>query len=71
VDARQDVQLGQMQLDPHAIQIYTDGSCYRNPGGASGCAAIVRYPDHINRDDEEILDFGCAESKNNRMDLLA
>lgn len=65
------VQLGQMQLDPRAVQIYTDGSCYRNPGGGSGCAAVVRYPDHMNCDDEEILDFGCVESKNNRMELLA
>lgn len=60
-----------MQLDPHAIHVYTDGSCYRNPGGASGCAAIVHYPDYMMREDEQILDFGCAESKNNRMELLA
>ena len=60
-----------MQLDPHAVHIYSDGSCYRNPGGVSGCAAIVRYPDHMLREDEQILDFGCAESTNNRMELLA
>ena len=60
-----------MQLDPHAIHLYTDGSCYRNPGGAAGCAAIVRYPDDMNREDEEIPDFGTAESTNNRMELLA
>jgi ribonuclease HI len=58
-------------LDPHAIHIYTDGSCFHNPGGESGCAAIVHYPDHFQRDDEQILDFGCAESSNNRMELLA
>src|ERR1035437_1655809 len=65
------IQLPQMQLDPHAIHVYTDGSCYRNPGGVSGCAAIVCYPDHMLREDEQILDFGCAESTNNRMELLA
>jgi ribonuclease HI len=60
-----------MQLDPRALHIYTDGSCYRNPGGKSGCAAIVQYPEHLGRDDEQILDFGCSESSNNRMELLA
>jgi ribonuclease HI len=60
-----------MQLDPHAIHIYTDGSCYRNPGGASGCAAVVHYPDQMMREDQQLLDFGCAESSNNRMELLA
>lgn len=60
-----------MSLDPRAVHIYTDGSCYRNPGGSSGCAAIVRYPEHLGRDDEQIVDFGCSESGNNRMELLA
>jgi ribonuclease HI len=60
-----------MPLDPRAVHIYTDGSCYRNPGGSSGCAAIVQYPEHLGRGDEQILDFGCAESSNNRMGLLA
>jgi ribonuclease HI len=60
-----------MQLDPHALQINTDGSCYRNPGGSSGCAAIVQYPEHLGRSDEQIVDFGCSESSNNRMELLA
>jgi len=49
----------------------TDGACYHNPGGSSGCAAIVRYPEHLGRDDEQIVDFGCSESSNNRMELLA
>lgn len=60
-----------MQLDPRAIHIYTDGACYRNPGGNSGCAAIVQYPEHLGRGDEQIVDFGCSESSNNRMELLA
>jgi ribonuclease HI len=58
-------------LDPRAIQIYTDGSCYKNPGGMSGAAAIAAFPDHLDLQIEQIVDFGCAESNNNRMELLA
>lgn len=60
-----------MQLDPRALHIRTDGSCYRERRMISGCAAIVEYPDHMNRDPEQILDFGCSESSVNRMELLA
>jgi ribonuclease HI len=60
-----------MQLDPHAVHVYTDGSCYRNPGGSSGCAAIVQHPEHLGLDDVQIIDFGCSESSNNRMELMA
>jgi len=58
-------------LDPRAIHIYTDGSCYKNPGGESGCAAIVHFPEHLHLPDKQIIDFGCAESSNNRMELMA
>lgn len=58
-------------LDSRAIHIYTDGSCYKNPGGDSGCAAIVRFPEHLNGCDEQIVDFGCDESSINRMELMA
>jgi ribonuclease HI len=60
-----------MQLDPRAIQIRTDGSCYRDRRLNSGCAAIVEYPEHLRREPEQIVDFGCAESSINRMELLA
>lgn len=60
-----------MLPDSRAIHVSTDGSCYKNPGGRSGCAAIVHYPDHLDREDEQIVDFGCEESSNNRMELLA
>jgi ribonuclease HI len=60
-----------MGFDPRAIQIHTDGSAYRNPGHVSGCAVIVRYPDHLNREDEVIVDFGCPKSTNQRMELRA
>ena len=58
-------------LDPRAIHIHTDGSCYKNPGGESGCAAIVHFLEHLHRPDEQIIDFGCAESSINRMELMA
>jgi ribonuclease HI len=60
-----------MTLDPRALQIHTDGSAYRNPGHVSGCAAIVRYPEHLDRPDEIIVDFGCPKSTNQRMELKA
>jgi ribonuclease HI len=60
-----------MQPDPHAIQIYTDGSCYKNPGGRSGCAAVVRFPDAMGTEDEQIVDWGTGESNISRMELLA
>jgi ribonuclease HI len=60
-----------MTLDPRVVQIYTDGSAFRNPGHGSGCAAIVRYPEHLNREDQIIVDFGCPKSTNQRMELMA
>jgi PAS domain S-box-containing protein len=33
----------------------------------SGCAAIVHYPDHLDREDEQIVDIGYDESRNNRI----
>jgi len=58
-------------LDPHAVHIYTDGSCKPNPGGPSGCAARVEYPDRLQRDEELIVDRGYVASTNNRMELMA
>jgi ribonuclease HI len=63
--------MGSSVLDPRAICIYTDGSCYKNPGGDSGCAAIVHFPEHLNLCDAQIVDFGCDESSINRMELMA
>jgi ribonuclease HI len=60
-----------MPLDPRAIHIFTDGSCLRNPGGKGGAAAFVGYPDHLNLPTEQIVDFGCPETTNNRMELMA
>jgi ribonuclease HI len=60
-----------MTLDPHAIHIYTDGSCFRNPGGPSGCAARAEFPDHLGREEELIVNFAYVSSTTNRMELLA
>jgi len=58
-------------LDPHAIHIYTDGSCFRNPGGPSGCAARAEFPEHLCREEELLFVLGYVASTNNRMELLA
>jgi ribonuclease HI len=58
-------------LDPHAMHIYTDGSCFENPGGRSGCAARAEFPDHLGRDEELLFSLGYVSSTNNRMELLA
>jgi ribonuclease HI len=60
-----------MPLDPRAIHIFTDGSCLKNPGGKGGAAAFVEYPDHLNLPIGQIVDFGCTEATNNRMELIA
>lgn len=60
-----------MIIDPHAVRIFTDGSCYKNPGGLSGCAAVVEYPDDWQLEREQIVDHGVAESSISRMELMA
>ena len=37
----------------------------------SGCAVIARFPEHLSREDEIIVDFGCPRSTNQRMELTA
>ena len=51
-----------MPLDPRAIHVYTDGSCYKNPGGSSGCAAIVHFPDHLGCEDNTSLTSGVRKA---------
>jgi len=60
-----------MPLDPHAVHIYIDGSCYGNPGGQGGAAALVEFPDLLGIPIQQIFDFGCGETSNNRMELRA
>jgi ribonuclease HI len=57
--------------DPHALKLYTDGNCYKNPGGAGAIACVAKFPDSWNRDDEIIFNEGFYETSNNRMELQA
>lgn len=47
------------------VQIFTDGSCLRNPG-PGGYAAILKYQEH-----ELELSKGYSMTTNNRMELMA
>ena len=47
------------------VQIFTDGSCLRNPG-PGGYAAILKYQEH-----ELELSQGYSMTTNNRMELMA
>lgn len=60
-----------MSFDAHALKIYIDGSCFNNPGGNGGFAAIVEYPMDDNREDERLEEIGFHETTNNRMELRA
>ena len=60
-----------MTFDPHALKLYVDGSCLKNPGGASGFAVWVEYPAVWNRPDEALEGIGFHESTNQRMELRA
>ena len=53
-----------------AIQIYTDGSCLKNPYGPGGYAAIIRYQSD-GKQYEMRLSGGAAGTTNNRMELMA
>jgi ribonuclease HI len=60
-----------MSDDPHALKLYTDGNCYKNPGGAGAIACVAKFPESWNRDDEIIFNEGFHETSNNRMELQA
>jgi ribonuclease HI len=60
-----------MSLDPRAIQIHTDGSCYLQQNRISGCAALVVYPEHLCLPELQILDYGYAQNSNIKMELMA
>ena len=47
-----------MSDDPHALKLYTDGNCYKNPGGAGAIACVAKFPESWNRDDEVIFKEG-------------
>jgi ribonuclease HI len=60
-----------MSDDPHALKLYIDGSCYKNPGGTGACACVAKFPESWNREDEPIFQEGFHETTNNRMELTA
>lgn len=60
-----------MSDDPHALKLYIDGNCYKNPGGAGAIACVAQFPVAWNREDEVIFDEGFHETTNNRMELQA
>jgi ribonuclease HI len=60
-----------MSDDPHALKLYTDGNCYKNPGGPGAIACVAKFPESWNRDDEIIFSEGFYETSNNRMELQA
>jgi ribonuclease HI len=60
-----------MYYDPHALKIHIDGSAYGNPGHIGGIAAIIEFPDSMNREPETIIEKGFSETTNNRMELRA
>jgi len=57
--------------DLNALTIYIEGSAFKNPGHVGGIAAIVEYPDFLNRKHESIFSIGYTKTTNNRMELLA
>jgi ribonuclease HI len=56
-----------MMVDPHAVQISVDGSCYPHEGRRSGYAGLVVYPDDPT--EHEVIFQGFEESTINRMEL--
>lgn len=60
-----------MLFDPHALKLFIDGSCFKNPGGRSGFAAWVEYPVDWDRPNEQLQQVGFHESTNQRMELRA
>jgi len=47
-----------VSFDPHALKLYVDGSCSKNPGRTSGFAVWVEYPAEWNRSDEVLQEVG-------------
>ncbi len=60
-----------MLFDPHALKIYVDGSCAKNPGGPGAFALWLEFPFDWNRADEPLDYVGYFETNSNRMELNA
>lgn len=57
-----------VKFDPtfKEVILYTDGSCLKNPGGAGGIGAILRFGNH-----SKTVQEGFRSTTNNRMEMLA
>jgi ribonuclease HI len=60
-------------MNPYASQLYIDGSCYNNPGGAGGLAGILEIPEGAEKAEEVKIIFqkGYFSTTNNRMEIRA
>lgn len=63
------IQSAEMIIDPHAVHISVDGSCFPKEGRRAGYAGVVEYPDES--EPREIIFQGFQESTINRMELSA
>lgn len=48
------------------VEIYTDGSCLKNPGGPSGSGVVMIYKQNV-----KVISYGIGESTNNIAELVA
>ena len=60
-----------MIFDPHAVKVYVDGSCTRNPGGSGGFAAWIEFPFDWGRPDELLDSAGYFGTNSVRMEIRA
>src|SRR4051794_20211571 len=58
-----------MVPDPHALQIFVDGSCAMHSKRESGYAGFALYPGES--EEQEIICHGVRQSTNQRMELSA
>lgn len=62
---------GRVTFDPHAVKVYVDGSCTKNPGGSGGFAAWIEFPFDWDRPDEPLESPGYFETNSIRMEIRA
>lgn len=60
-----------MHNDERSLKIWVDGSAFKNPGGESGYAGIIEWPEELNRPVEIAFTGTLEHSTNNRMELTA
>ncbi len=56
-------------LDPHALKIYTDGSCYSIPHRVGGFGFAIEYPDHLGKETKEVSGNSYKGSSISEMEL--